>query len=401
MQNWKKTFSIIWGGQLFSQLSSSIVGYSVIFWLSIETKSASILANSTIAHLLPQLILGLFTGVFIDRWDKKKTIIFSDIFVAVCSLVISFLFFFGKTEISLIYILLALRSVGSAFHYPAFQASIPLLAPEKELLRISGINQVIFSISTISAPVLAAILILHFELSYILLFDLLGAIFAVVSLLFIKIPKIQQTENQLTSNIFREMKEGLKAIYSNKGLLFLFLYIILLYFFLMPIAALFPLMSLNHFNGETIHMSIVEIAWGVGNFVGGFILTLPKYKFKNKVFLINFLYIIIGLTFAISGLLSSSAFLFFVFLTFICGISGAIFSSTYTVIIQTNVAQSHLGRVFSIQNSLTLFPSLIGLLATGYIADNIGITNAFIISGISIIFVGIFSFLTPSLKNLN
>ena len=70
MQSWKRVFGIIWTGQLISTLSSSIVGYAVVFWLSIETKSAEVLAYATIAALLPQMIIGPFTGVFIDRWDR-------------------------------------------------------------------------------------------------------------------------------------------------------------------------------------------------------------------------------------------------------------------------------------------------------------------------------------------
>lgn len=44
MENWKKTFGIIWSGQLASILSSSVVGYAIIFWMSIETGSAEVLA---------------------------------------------------------------------------------------------------------------------------------------------------------------------------------------------------------------------------------------------------------------------------------------------------------------------------------------------------------------------
>lgn len=58
MDNWKKKFAIIWAGQLFSILSSAIVGYAVIFWLSIETRSAEVLALSVMASLLPQAVLG-------------------------------------------------------------------------------------------------------------------------------------------------------------------------------------------------------------------------------------------------------------------------------------------------------------------------------------------------------
>jgi DHA3 family macrolide efflux protein-like MFS transporter len=65
MPEWKKIFTIIWSEQIFSTLSSMTVGYAVIFWLSIETKSVEVLATATIATLLPQLLLGPFIGVLI------------------------------------------------------------------------------------------------------------------------------------------------------------------------------------------------------------------------------------------------------------------------------------------------------------------------------------------------
>lgn len=146
MENWKRKFAIIWSGQLFSILSSAIVGYAVVFWISVETRSAEVLSLAVMATLLPQAILGPVAGVYVDRWKRKRTMIAADMFVALCSLILGILFYTGKAEFGYIYLLLALRSVGSAFHSPAMQAAIPLLAPETELMRISGVNQAIQSV---------------------------------------------------------------------------------------------------------------------------------------------------------------------------------------------------------------------------------------------------------------
>ena len=70
-----------------------------------------------------------------------------------------------------------------------------------------------------------------------------------------------------------------------------------------------------------------------------------------------------------------------------------IYSGSFTVILQTMVEPAALGRVFSIYSSITLLPSMIGLLATGFIADAIGIGNAFIIAGCGISALGIAAFL--------
>jgi len=399
MNHWKKIFAIIWTGQLFSTLSSAVVGYSVVFWLSIKTGSAEVLAYTTIAAMLPQLLIGLFTGVLIDRWDRKLTMIVADTFIALCSAVMAIMFFLGKAELSHIYILLALRSVGSAFHVPAMQASIPLLVPGSELMRIAGFNQVIHSVSAIAGPALAALLISAFSMTWVMLFDVIGAAFAVTSLLLVSIPNPEKSKKEGGPGIFREMKEGLREIYSRPGLLWLFVFVILAFFFIMPVAVLFPLMTLNHFSGGTYQMSLVEVAWGSGMLLGGAVMGIMKLK-ADKIILINVMYMILGLTFAFSGILPSSGFVLFIALTFIGGIAGAIYSGAFTVVMQTTVEPSALGRVFSIYGSLTMLPAMIGVLQTGFIADRIGINNAFIIAGLAICLIGIVSFFIKPVRRM-
>lgn len=117
----EKKFAVIWSGQLFSILSSAIVQFAIVLWLSFETKSAEVLSFAMIAALLPQTLIGPFVGVFVDRWSRKRTMILADSFVAFCSAVLALLFYLDCVEIWHIYALLAFRSVGSAFHNPAME----------------------------------------------------------------------------------------------------------------------------------------------------------------------------------------------------------------------------------------------------------------------------------------
>src|SRR5690606_41886905 len=59
-----------------------------------------------------------------------------------------------------------------------------------------------------------------------------------------------------------------------------------------------------------------------------------------------------------------------------------------------------LGRVFSLYFSIAILPSAIGLLFAGFIADAIGVANAFVISGWIVVLIGVASFFTPSLMRL-
>ncbi|NCB19783.1 MAG: MFS transporter [Bacteroidia bacterium] len=398
-ENWKRTFAIIWSGQLFSTLSSSVVGFAVIFWLSIQTGSAEILALSTIATLLPQLLLGLFTGVYVDRWDRRKTMICADLFVALNSGLLAALFFFseGEADILYIYLLLALRSVGSAFHIPAMQASTPLLAPESQLMRIAGINQVIFSLSTIAGPAIAAVFVASMNMTLVLLMDVAGALLATISLLLVKIPNPPKS-SELVPHLKREIKEGFHALLQNNTILWLFIFIVFATFFIMPVATMFPLLTLDHFLGDAYRMSLIEIVWGVGMLAGGAIMSIKLMGNINKIVLINTMYIILGITFALSGMLPQEGYWFFAALTIIGGVSAAIFHGSFMVVMQTSLDPGVMGRAFSIFDTFSMLPALVGLLLTGYIADNIGITNTFVISGSAIIIIGILSFLTPALN---
>lgn len=391
MQNWKRVFTIIFTGQLFSTLSSYVVAYAVIFWLSVETRSAEVLAYATIASLLPQMVLGLFTGVFVDRWNRKRTMIFADLFIALCTLLLASLFWITEPKIFYVYLLLMMRSAGMAFHVPAMQASVPLLAPQDKLMKIAGINNMIHSVSTIASPALAALLISLFELQWILLIDVGGAIIGISTLLMVHIPDPEKAERAIP-NLGRELLEGLREVYSKPGLLWLFILALSAMFFIMPVAALFPLMTLEHFGGTTYMMSIVEIAWGIGMLIGGAIIGHRRLN-NYKVVLINLTYLVLGLTFIFSGILPPSGFAIFASITALGGITLTIYSGSFTVIMQTMVEPAALGRVFSIYSSITLLPSMIGLLATGFIADAIGIGNAFIISGCGIAALGVAAFL--------
>lgn len=399
--NWKRKFTILWVGQFLSLISSSAVNFAIIIWLSLETGSAEVLAFAAIAGLLPQALIGPFAGVYIDRWDRKKTMIFADSFVAVCTLVMSISFYMGNESLLLIYVMLGLRSVGSAFHMPAMQAAIPLLAPKEELLRIAGINQIIQSVSSIAGPALGALAIGLLSIGNVLLLDIIGAVFAITALLFIHIPNPENLDKSKASfkQVIGDMKIGLNVIISNKGLSYLFLYSVIAMFCIMPVAVLFPLLTINHFNGDKFEMSVIEIIWGVGMLFGGGLLGIWKPNI-HKIIIINSMHIIIGITFAWSGLLGSEYFVFFVILTALGGMAASLYNASFTTIIQEEIQPNMLGRVFSLYYSSVVIPSVVGLLCTGFIADYVGITQTFIILGLLISSVGIASFFTPALMRL-
>ena len=123
---------------VFSILTSSLVNFAIILWLTFKLNRPETLAFATIAAMLPQGILGLFSGVFIDRWSRKKIMILSDSFIAFCTLILAFYFISNKRKFGKSILLLALRSIGSApcsFNasiYPVTRSRISIITDRRD-----------------------------------------------------------------------------------------------------------------------------------------------------------------------------------------------------------------------------------------------------------------------------
>ncbi len=400
MANWKKTFAIIWSGQAFSLLSSSIVQFAVVWWLTAKTGSAGVLAGALTVVILPQIIFGPFIGVWVDRWNRKTIMIAADSFIAFCSIVLGVLFYLDMVTLWHIYVLLIARSIGEAFHYPAMQASVPLLAPEDQLTRIAGINQGLWSIGHIAGPALGALLVTLSSMPVIMLIDVAGALIAVTSLSFVHIPRPPKTSEEHARGVLPELWAAFKVVHANKGLFMLILMFVLCVFISLPVNALFPLMTFNHFGGGAIEMSAVEIACGIGMLVGSAVMGWWGGN-SHQVTLVNLSYIVLGLSFFLSGLLPPDYFWWFVACVSLSGLAMPFLNSPITAIIQKQIEPGMLGRVFSLFDTLSLLPGPFGLMATGFIADQVGIAPAFAAGGFLIMLVGGISFFIPSLMRLN
>ena len=140
--HWKQKFALLWTGQALSILSSMISQYALIWYLTDLTGSPAVLSLATMAALVPQGILSLFTGTFADRFDRRWIMIISDGAIGLVSLMLAAAAFAAPLPVAPILAVAALRSVGGAFHAPCIQAVTPLLAPPDALTRCAGWSQV-------------------------------------------------------------------------------------------------------------------------------------------------------------------------------------------------------------------------------------------------------------------
>ena len=270
--NWKLKFFTIWTGQAVSLITSAILQMAIIFYLTEKTGSAMVLSMASLVGFLPYAVLGPAIGVLVDRYDRKKLMIGADLIIAAAGAVLAIIALYMELPIWMVMVVLFIRSIGTAFHSPALNAVTPLLVPEDQLTKCAGYSQSLQSISYILSPAVAALLYSVWELNAIIAVDVIGAVIASITVMFVNIPKLKADRKSLQPNFIKELKEGIVVLRQNKGLFALLLLGTLYTFVYMPINALYPLISMEHFNGTPVHISITEIAFASGMLAGGLIL---------------------------------------------------------------------------------------------------------------------------------
>jgi len=113
--NWTKKTALFLIGQTITLFGSMLVQYSISWHITLTTKSGLMLTIITICGFAPQILISLFAGVWADRYDRKKLIILSDSMIALSTAVLAVLFTLGYDMIWLLFVISAVRSVGSGY----------------------------------------------------------------------------------------------------------------------------------------------------------------------------------------------------------------------------------------------------------------------------------------------
>ena len=188
-KRWLAIIATIWGGQAASMITSYAAGYAVVWYITETTGSAIMLAAAAICAYLPQGLLSPFGGVIADKHNRKTVMIVADLSVGIVSLGLGIVILFGQVSFPLLMILVIVRSIGQAFHGPAMMAAMPLLVPEKHLLRINTLDQLLMSVASIGAPAFGIFLYTTIGFHSVMFLDFAGALVAVRGLRWRRSPR--------------------------------------------------------------------------------------------------------------------------------------------------------------------------------------------------------------------
>jgi DHA3 family macrolide efflux protein-like MFS transporter len=403
-ENWAVRFFTIWTGQAFSLFGSALVQFALVWWLTRETGSATVLATASLVALLPQIVLGPFAGTLVDRWNRRIIMIVADTSIALSTLLLFYLFASGQVQIWHIYAIMAIRSLGGAFHGPAMTASTSLMVPDRHLARVAGANQTLQGLLSIFAPPLGALLIELFSTQNVLLIDVGTALLAILPLFFIPIPQparhaLQASGEMAKTSYMQDLREGFAYVVRWKGLLGIIILAMLLNFMIVPASSLLPLVVTKVFNGGAAELGWVESVFGVGVIVGGVLLSIWG-GFKRRI-ATSFSGIIgIGLGVILTGFVPANMFYLLLAAQFVIGFMQVFANGPLMAIMQSTVAPDMQGRVFSLLGAGATAMMPLSLLIAGPISDTLGIRFWYVFGGVVCILMTVIAFFVPAIMNI-
>lgn len=375
-----KKFAVFWTSQAFSLIGSAVVEFALAWYLTRETGRATVLATALLVALLPPIILGPFIGPLIDRWDRKKIMIISDGAIALMTVGLVLLFFTGEIEIWHIYVAMVGRSVGQTFQGPAMQAAVANIVEEKHLTRAAGLTQMLNGVINIAAPPAGALLMEALPIQSVLSVDIITAAFAIGCLFFIKIPNPVRTTLSLKLNVFKDMAQSFRYIWSTFGIRIMVLMVSIYCFFATPAYNLFPMLVNNHLGGDVIKLGILNMVFGIGLVAGGLALGVWG-GFKKRILTSATGSATQGFLMICLGFVTLQLFPVAVACLFLMGVGVSFASAPLSAILNSVVAKDMQGRVFSTMGAVSSAMVPLGLAVAGPLADATDVKVIYFIAG--------------------
>ena len=196
------TLLVIWAGQLVSMVGSQMASFALAIWAFQETGRASELAAIAFFNWGTTVVVSPFARVLVDRWNRKLTMMLSDLVAVGATVAVLLLCRSGDLRIWHLYAQAVAVGAGSAFQWPAFSATTSALLRKEDYGRASGLNGFAHSVAGIGAPPLAALLLTIVEIDVLLLVAFLTFAVAIATLAAVVVPPTPQVESDV------EQKEG-------------------------------------------------------------------------------------------------------------------------------------------------------------------------------------------------
>lgn len=375
-------YRYFWIGQCISLIGTWMQSIGQTWLVYSLTNSPLLLGVLGAMQYLPVTVLTLFAGVWIDKFPKKYILIATQSFSMLLALTLAALAFTHSVKYEYVLILAVLLGITNAIDMPARQSFMIEIAGRDDLMNAIALNSVTFNLAKILGPSIGAVLLATMGAGWCFLINGLSFIAVIYGLFHIKVKPFVRPKS--TTNVIREIMDGLRYIYRSKVLFQTVLMILVIGIFGFNYNILIPVFVKNVLHQDASAFGVLMAALGVGSVIGALNASRTGNSGSNmKIMIICSL--IIGMLLFSNGF--SAIYAVTIIILAVTGAASIYFSTNANTTLQLNSSNEYRGRVMSVYSLVFAGATPVGSIFAGASITGIGISRTFMLSGILIIFL--------------
>ncbi len=363
-------FTIIWIGQLLSAIGTRMTNFALSIYVWQLTGTATELALMLFFGLGATILFSPLAGSLVDRWNRRLTIVLSDVGSVVVTVGLLALFLTDSVQIWQLYVVNALTGAFLAIQIPAYSATITIMMEKTRYTRANAMMWSVRALPVIFAPGFAAVLLGITGVKMILLLDALTFLVAIATIFTVQIPSTPKSSTpEEHTNLWRDSLYGFRYIIRRPPLMALQTILFAISLLAAVGWALLVAFVLARAGGDEVQLGIVQTVGAVGGVLGVFLLGVfrpPSRKITVVLGAILGFSILGRILYGVGDtVVIWSAGLFFVhlFIPFIDGLAQTVW--------QEKVEPAVQGRVFAARLFFENLAIPIGMLSAGPLADRV------------------------------
>lgn len=382
-----RDYRYLWFAQILSDFGDNLTFLTLLILIQRLTGSTVALAGLMVAITLPTLVFGTLAGVYVDRIDRKKAMLVSDLLRAI--VVLGFLFVRSEELIPFIYLIgFVQASIGTVFN-PARAAFLPAVVGTERLLAANSVSQtsrIVFNLlGTGAAGILAAVAP---TLAPAFIID--SATFFVSFLLIGRIRTSGIPEEPTESRIWAEMTAGFRVMIGSRPLRAVMVALSVTMLGLGAVNVLFVPFLIDDLSVSEAFLGAVEASQVAGLVVSGTVVALLATKLRPSTLVSAGL---LGVGVFVAGISGATAVWHIMVMLFFVGLSVGPVQAGANTLSQTLIEDSMRGRVGGALNTLVSGANVVSMGLAGLAAAAVGTRNVFLISGGLVFLSGLLAFL--------
>ena len=391
----------------------SVSGYQMLLftlaWAAFEiTGDVFSLGLVAASQAIPSLILNLFGGALADRWNQRFLIIAGETAAAILVAALGIIVFFFTVQLWQIIVISSLIAVALGFDQPARRVIWSFMVTKDQFAHAISLNQMVWNSTRIYAPGIAGALIASINSIYETATLGIAISLFVTSVSFLVMSAsifyvhLKPSEKSNGGNLIQEVFEGFRFVFKNSVFGYLLILSLAVGFFGLSFAILLPAFTVEYLGGGVGTVGILTTVIGIGGLLGA--ITVASFSFlQSKGLFLILTAIFSGLFISLFALFTATYgnLIVSLHLAAIVGFIVSAFSIANGTSINLLVPDNFRGRLVSLRSiTYSLIP--LGGLFLASLASFVGIRNAVLIAGITLILiaVGVYA-LSKNIRNLD